>query len=63
MVHLTPTEPRAKGKSRACVWSDPADGAINVNLENDKRLRKLARGKGKGAEVTGSELEERLREQ
>ena len=55
-----------KGKERQVLWKDPADQAIAVDLLKDKRMRKLARGKGgvdAEAVVTGRELEQRLREQ
>lgn len=49
---------------RKCVWHDPADDMVGVDLEEVRRLKKLARGK-KDAEtqVGGAELQNRLREQ
>lgn len=58
-----------KGKAKAPLWTDPADEAARVDMEGDRRMRKLARGqrgqKGVGADgkVDGKELQRRLREQ
>ncbi|RXK39981.1 hypothetical protein M231_02776 [Tremella mesenterica] len=49
-------------KRKKKLWRDPADDAILVDLDSDKRLRKLGRGKG-GGKVNGVELERRLRQQ
>jgi hypothetical protein len=57
----TKTSGRKKGK--AAVWSDPADAVLRVDLEEEKRLKKLARGKEGSTKVSGVELEKRLREQ
>lgn len=51
-----------KGTRRA-VWHDPSDERITVNMEGDKRLKKLARGKGKKSVVNGQELQRKLKEQ
>jgi hypothetical protein len=46
------------------LWHDPADDSISVNMADDKRLRKLARGKeGQSSRVQGKELEKKLRGQ
>jgi U3 small nucleolar RNA-associated protein 18 len=52
----------SKPKGKQPLWLDPADQLISVDLENDKRLRKLARGVN-GSTVKGKELEKRLRQQ
>ena len=44
------------------VWTDPADQAIRVDLEANRMLKKLGRGKG-DPKISGVELEKRLREQ
>jgi hypothetical protein len=54
-------EKDVKGKGKA-VWHDSADERINVDMEQDKRLKKLARGK-KGSLVDGAELQKRLKQQ
>lgn len=51
-----------KGTTSA-VWHDPSDERITVDMEGDKRLKKLARGKGKKAVVNGQELQRKLKEQ
>lgn len=55
------TTGRKKGKN--AVWSDPADAVLRVDLEEEKRLKKLARGKEGSTKVSGVELEKRLRVQ
>ena len=58
------TSHKGKGKQPArALWTDPADEMISVDLIKDRRMRKLARGKGKEGVVDGRELEQRLREQ
>ncbi len=52
-----------KGKEKASLWRDPADELVNVDLNGERRMRKLARGKGGDTKVGGKELEKRLREQ
>ncbi|OCF44724.1 hypothetical protein I317_01413 [Kwoniella heveanensis CBS 569] len=55
-----------KGKERQAVWHDPADDLVGVDLSENRRLRKLDRGKKRRLEgelVGGKELQERLREQ
>ena len=54
-----------KGKERAALWTDPADDLIMVDLDENRRLRKLGRGKskGNGGMISGKVLEQRLREQ
>jgi U3 small nucleolar RNA-associated protein 18 len=55
-----PTE--FKARTKPCVWSDPSDGLIGLDLSEIRRLKKLARGKP-NSKVGGAELEKRLREQ
>ena len=50
-----------KGKGKA-IWHDSADERINVDMEKDNRMKKLARGK-KGGNVDGAELQKRLKQQ
>ena len=50
-----------KGKGKA-IWHDSADERINVDMEKDNRMKKLARGK-KGGVVDGAELQKRLKQQ
>ncbi|WVQ98446.1 hypothetical protein IAU59_005570 [Kwoniella sp. CBS 9459] len=55
-----------KGKERQAAWHDPADDLVGVDLSENRRLRKLDRGKKRKLEgelVGGKELQERLREQ
>lgn len=47
---------------KPAAWHDPSDDLIGVDLDEIKRLKKLARGK-KTSKVRGSELERRLRDQ
>ncbi|KAL7422468.1 U3 snoRNP protein [Cryptotrichosporon argae] len=58
-------EQAAGGARQESLWHDPADDAVTASLVEDKRLRKLARGKDKvdGEVVGGRELQRRLREQ
>lgn len=51
-----------QGKQRKAIWHDPADDLVTVNLEDDRRLRKLARGVN-GSVVKGKEFQKRLRQQ
>jgi U3 small nucleolar RNA-associated protein 18 len=51
-----------KGKGKA-VWQDPSDELLSVDMEGDRRLKKLARGKGKKGVVNGQELQLKLKEQ
>ncbi|WWC61442.1 uncharacterized protein I303_104026 [Kwoniella dejecticola CBS 10117] len=64
---------KLKGKKKA-IWTDPSDDLISVDPSENRRLRKLDRGKkrklnaqgqgqGEGEAVGGRELQERLREQ
>ena len=58
-----PSGTKAKGKGKASgVWSDPSDELVRVDLEANRLLKKLGRGKG-DPNVNGAELEKRLREQ
>jgi hypothetical protein len=53
-----------KGKGKMPLWVDEADENVQVDMESDKRMRKLARGKqGDQTNIPGKELEKRLREQ
>ena len=45
------------------VWHDPADDQMTVSVQEKKRLRKLGRGKNPVDQVTGGELQVKLREQ
>ena len=36
-----------KGKEKEPLWHDPADELVNIDLNGESRLRKLARGKAK----------------
>lgn len=57
-------ERKAKVAERKCVWHDPADDMIGVDLAEVRRLKKLARGKREGeGQIGGTELASRLREQ
>ena len=57
-------EEERKALDRKCVWSDPADETIGVDLSDVRRLKKLARGKREGeGKVGGRLLAARLREQ
>lgn len=53
---------REKPIERKSVWHDPSDDLIGIDLEEVRRLKKLARGK-KNSKVGGAELQARLREQ
>jgi len=54
----------ASSARKQSLWHDPADDSISVNMADDKRLRKLSRGKeGESSRVQGKELEKRLRGQ
>lgn len=55
-------EAENRKQQKRAVWSDPSDELIGLDLNEIKRLRKLARGK-KSSKVGGFELERRLREQ
>ncbi len=49
---------------KQALWQDPSDEQVSVRLSDDKRLRKLARGKeGEDSDVRGKELETKLRAQ
>ena len=61
VVDFDEEEINGKGKGKA-VWHDAADERINVDMEKDNRLKKLARGK-KGGLVDGAELQKRLKQQ
>lgn len=45
------------------LWSDPADAAVSVSMQSNKRLRKLARGRAAEDQVSGNDLHRKLREQ
>lgn len=63
-IYDGPETTGGKGKkNKTAVWSDPADTVLRVDLEDEKRLKKLARGKEGSTKVSGVELEKRLREQ
>lgn len=49
--------------SQGSLWHDPADNAVSVSLQSNKRLRKLARGRGEEDQVSGNDLSRKLREQ
>jgi hypothetical protein len=61
VVDFDEEEINGKGKGKA-VWHDAADERVNVDMEKDNRLKKLARGK-KGGVVDGAELQKRLKQQ
>jgi U3 small nucleolar RNA-associated protein 18 len=61
VVDYDEEEINGKGKGKA-VWHDAADERVNVDMEKDNRLKKLARGK-KGGVVDGAELQKRLKQQ
>jgi len=61
VVDFDEEEINGKGKGKA-VWHDAADERVNVDMEKDNRLKKLARGK-KGGLVDGAELQKRLKRQ
>jgi hypothetical protein len=49
---------------KQALWVDEADERINVDMEEDKRLRKLVRGDVEGGkDISGKELEKKLRAQ
>jgi hypothetical protein len=58
-----PISGTAGKKGKPPLWVDQADQAVRVDLEEERRLRKLARGKQGATKVSGVELEKRLREQ
>ena len=51
-----------KGKGRKPVWQDPDDEGVQINVANVSRLRKLRESESE-AVLTGTEYQERLREQ
>ncbi len=54
----------APSARKRALWHDPADEMVSVTLANDKRLRKLARGKeGEASKVQAKDLEKKLRGQ
>ncbi|WWC69748.1 uncharacterized protein I206_103691 [Kwoniella pini CBS 10737] len=60
---------KLKGKKKA-IWNDPSDDLISIDPSENRRLRKLERGKKRKLEngetsqaIGGKELQERLREQ
>lgn len=55
--------PTTTDKGKGPVWSDPADDIIKASLNDNRRLKKLGRGKQGDGHVNGKELEKRLREQ
>lgn len=61
VVDFDEEEINGKGKGKA-IWHDSADERVNVDMEKDNRLKKLARGK-KGGVVDGAELQKRLKQQ
>ncbi len=59
----SPSRPSRKAKEKEPLWRDPADELVNIDLNGERRMRKLARGKGGDGKVGGKELEKRLRQQ
>ena len=57
------TQSSRKGKEKESLWFDPADELVNIDLNGERRMRKLARGKNGNSKVGGKEFEKRLREQ
>lgn len=55
-------EDRARARGSKAVWNDPSDSAVRVDVEANRLLKKLGRGKG-DPNISGTELEKRLREQ
>jgi len=55
-------EERAQARGSKAVWSDPSDSAVRIDIEANRLLKKLGRGKG-DPNINGTELEKRLREQ
>lgn len=53
---------KVKAPSKPSAWQDPTDELIGLDLNEIRRLKKLARGKS-NSKVGGAELEKRLREQ
>ncbi|WVQ77938.1 hypothetical protein IAT38_000018 [Cryptococcus sp. DSM 104549] len=57
---------RRKEKAKKALWHDPADDLVGVDMSENRRLRKIDRGKRKAVEgemIGGVELQSRLREQ
>ncbi|WRT66844.1 uncharacterized protein IL334_003807 [Kwoniella shivajii] len=66
IVDFQVEEAKLKGKGKQSVWNDPADEMIGVDMSENRRLRKLDRGKKRKIEgelIDGKELQDRLREQ
>ena len=55
-------EERAQARGSKAVWNDPSDSAVRVDVEANRLLKKLGRGKG-DPNIDGTELEKRLRGQ
>jgi U3 small nucleolar RNA-associated protein 18 len=56
--------PSSSKPTKASLWHDPSDNQIDITMSDDKRLRKLVRGKeGPETRVDGKGLENKLREQ
>lgn len=53
--------PQRKKKSKG-IWTDPSDELITVNVDANRRTKKLGRGKG-DPQISGVEFEKRLRAQ
>ena len=60
---VSPTLSTRKGKEKEPLWYDTADELVNIDLNGERRMRKLARGKSGDSRVGGKEYEKRLREQ
>ncbi|WVQ70415.1 uncharacterized protein L199_008642 [Kwoniella botswanensis] len=63
-------EEKLRSKKQKAIWNDPSDELVSVDISENRRLRKLDRGKKRkidgGAEsekVNGRELQDKLREQ
>ena len=62
--NISPDTGTAPSTRKKALWHDPADELVSVTLADDKRLRKLARGKeGQDSKVQGKDLEKKLRGQ
>ena len=55
-------EERAQARGSKAIWNDPSDSAVRVDVEANRLLKKLGRGKG-DPNINGTELEKRLRGQ
>jgi U3 small nucleolar RNA-associated protein 18 len=62
--NISPDTGTAPSTRKKALWHDPADELVSVTLADDKRLRKLARGKeAQDSKVQGKDLEKKLRGQ